>query len=84
MLIVLLVIMVSVVVWVEIIKGQFKSMDKKEGVLVFTPEGSDKDMQLSLDEDVKIIPGGKIYKGKEIEVTVEGGVVKRIKPKIGC
>jgi hypothetical protein len=56
-------------------KGTIKSVDAKNGTVVFCEEGTNKDMTLKADKSVDL---GKINAGEKVEVSIENDMLKNV------
>jgi Cu/Ag efflux protein CusF len=79
--------MVSMAFAADMKKGTIKGVDAKAGTVVFCAEGTTTDMTLKADKSVDL---GKVKAGDKVEVSVEKGMMKSMKPAakpkaaVGC
>ena len=68
----------SVAAAAETVKGTIKKVDDKSATITFAREGADKEEVLAVDESVDL---KKLKANTKAQVTLDGGVVKGIKPE---
>jgi len=85
--VVMVVSLVSLVFAAEAKKGTIKSVDAKNGTVVFCPEGTNNDMTLKADKAVDL---SKVKAGEKVEVSVDKDMLKHVMPAaqpkaaVGC